>query len=273
MSLITVLGASGFVGSHLVERLRERGMPHFAPERDEDLKGKSLGNIIYCIGLTADFRWRTFETIEAHVCKLLNVITGSEFDSLLFMSSARLYLRQEGVAREQDPVQIEPSQTDHLYNISKVMGESLTLNCGRPSRIVRLSAAYGRDFASENFLTTIMRDAILKKRIVLQTSLDSERDYISIDDVVELVIKIATSGRERIYNVASGINVSHRELTNKISEFTGCRVEVMEKAPKVSFPTINIDRIREEFGFQPVHVLADMKELVELYRARINPQV
>jgi nucleoside-diphosphate-sugar epimerase len=268
MSLITVLGASGFVGSHLVARLRELGLAHFAPHRNEDLKGKPLGHVIYCIGLTADFRWRSSDTVEAHVCKLLSILTECEFDSLLYLSSARLYRRQKGIALEDDPVQINPLQSDHVYNVSKAMGESLSLSCGRPGRVVRLSAVYGADFASENFLTTILRDAILTKKVVLQTSLDSDRDYISVDDVVELLIKIATGGRERIYNLASGMNVSSLDLTKKVSELTGCQVETIDNAPKISFPTINTDRIRKEFGFQPASVLADMKRLVQLYEGQ-----
>jgi len=31
------------------------------------------GHVIYCIGLTADFRQKPFETIEAHVSKLAEV--------------------------------------------------------------------------------------------------------------------------------------------------------------------------------------------------------
>jgi len=270
MNLITVLGASGFIGSHLVARLQELNVPSFAPDRDEDLAGRSLGHLIYCIGLTADFRHRPFETIDAHVCTLLKAIKEYKFDSLLYLSSARLYREQEEIAQEDEPIQVKPLQDDHLYNISKLMGESLSLNCERPARIVRLSAVYGNDFASENFLTTIIQDALLKKKVVLQTALDSERDYISVSDVVDLLIKIATGGRERIYNVASGTSLSHLELTKKLSEFTGCQVEVMAGAPKISYPPINIDRIKKEFGFRPASVLADMDRLVEWYEGYIG---
>ena len=269
--MFTILGATGFVGSHLVKRLAELQQECLIPNRDEELSRRKLGDVIYCIGLTADFRSKPFETVDAHVCKLRQLLKDCEFDSLLYLSSTRLYGARTGIALEDEPIQAAPLQPDHLYNISKAMGESLTLSCGRRGRVVRLSAAYGRDFESENFLTTIMRDAILTKEIVLQTSVDSERDYISVDDVVELLLKIAASGRERIYNVASGKNVSHLELTNKISEFTGCRIEVMENAPRVSFPTINIDRIRKEFDFHPAgDVLTDVQKLVESYRADLT---
>src|SRR5712691_7197034 len=143
MRVITVLGASGFIGSHLVARLQELNLQCFAPERDQELGGKSLGHIVYCIGLTADFRQKPFETVDAHVSTLLKIVRQCEFDSLLYLSSARLYRGQETIAGEDDPVRVNPLQNDDIYNISKLMGESLSLDCGRPARVARLSAVYG----------------------------------------------------------------------------------------------------------------------------------
>ncbi len=228
--------------------------------------GRSLGHIIYCIGLTADFRTKPFETVDAHVCKLLDVIRGCEFDSLLYLSSTRLYKPHVGTAREEAPLQVDPSDPSDLYNISKAMGESLLFACGRKTRVVRLSHVYGGDFVSSNFLSTIIKDAVSTNRVTLRTSLDAEKDYVSIDDVVDALINIATSSRYQIYNLASGTNVSNRELMERISDITGCQVEVAPEAEQTTNPQINIDRMREEFGFTPANVLHDMDQLVELYR-------
>lgn len=264
--MIAVLGSSGFVGSHLVERLRELDIAHFNPGRDDDLPRENLGDVIYCIGLTADFRMRPFETVGAHVCKLLKVLQECEFDSLLYLSSMRLYEAHIGEAREEDPIQVAPLNPIDLYNISKAMGESLLLTCGRKTRVARLSSVYGSDFASPGFLSAVLREAISTNQVTLQTSLDAERDYVSIDDVVDALIKIARSGRHRIYNVASGVNVSNRELTQRISELTGCRVEVVPEPSQTTYPRINIDRMKKEFGFAPANILDDLDWLVELYR-------
>jgi nucleoside-diphosphate-sugar epimerase len=261
--MFTVLGSKGFIGSHLVRELAELDLECYAADRDESLLEQHLGTIVYCVGLTADFRSRPFDTVAAHVCTLNEILKNCEFDSLLYLSSARVYDGLKSAAQEDDPLQLEPLQGDHLYNISKAMGESLTLNCGRRAQVVRLSNVYGDDYASQNFLPTIIRDAILKKKIVLQTSMDSEKDYISISDVAQLLIKIATSGRQRIYNLASGMNVSHRALTTRMSELTNCEVETIENAPKITFPTISIVRLKEEFGFQPSSILDDLSKLVE----------
>jgi nucleoside-diphosphate-sugar epimerase len=34
--MITVLGSAGFIGSHLANRLRESGIEHYCPARNED---------------------------------------------------------------------------------------------------------------------------------------------------------------------------------------------------------------------------------------------
>ncbi|MBA2429479.1 MAG: hypothetical protein H0V55_07135 [Thermoleophilaceae bacterium] len=44
MNTITVLGADGFIGSHLVRRIEALGLDHRAPRRDEDLRGRDLGS-------------------------------------------------------------------------------------------------------------------------------------------------------------------------------------------------------------------------------------
>ncbi|MEK6325030.1 MAG: NAD(P)-dependent oxidoreductase [Acidobacteriota bacterium] len=266
--MITVLGASGFVGSSLVKKLKETDREHFAPGRDEALPQENLGNIIYCIGFTADFRSMPFETVSAHVCKLLDVVRDHEFDSLTYLSSARVYEGQLGVAREEDPFEVAPLNLSNLYNISKAMGESLSFACGKNVRVVRLSNVYGDDFTSQNFLSTIIKQAVSTKRVTVQTSPDSEKDYVSVHDVVDALIKIVTSGTRSIYNVASGVNVSHQRLLERISELTGCHVDFIPEAPRVSYPPISIERMRSEFGFRPSNLLEDLSKMVNSFRSR-----
>lgn len=264
--MITVLGASGFIGSHLVKRLEELGHPFHAPDRDETIPTRNAGHLIYCIGLTSDFRSRPFDTVQAHVCKLLEILQGWEFDSLLYLSSTRLYGTGMPEAKEENSFQFNSSNPSDLYNISKAMGESLSLACGKKTRVVRLSNVYGNDLTSQNFLPSVIKDALSKKSVKLQTSADSAKDYVNIRDVVDGLINIATKGEHTIYNLASGVNVSNQQLMDRISQLTGCEVEFEQGAPTVSFPPINVDRMRTEFDFRPSNLLADITTLIESYR-------
>lgn len=266
--MITVLGASGFIGSHLVKRLEELDIPFDAPHRDKMISTGHAGDVIYCIGLTSDFRSRPFDTVRAHVCKLLEVLQGCEFASLLYLSSTRLYRTNIAEAREEDSFQVNSLNPSDLYNISKAMGESLSLACGKKTRVVRLSNVYGDDFTSENFLTSIIKDAVSNKKVILQTSPDSTKDYVNIRDVVDGLINILTKGQHTIYNLASGVNVSNQQLMNQISQQIDCDVEFEPDAPIINFPPINIDRMRTEFDYRPANVLADIPTLVETYGRR-----
>ncbi|HYX28430.1 MAG TPA: SDR family oxidoreductase [Pyrinomonadaceae bacterium] len=266
MALITVLGAAGFIGTHLVKRIEDLGFDCFAPGREDDLTARSLGQVIYAIGLTADFRTRPFETVEGHVCKLADVLRSCDFDSLVYLSSTRVYRGGVKTVHEDDEVVASPRNADQLYNISKVMGESLGLASGKNVRVARLSNVYGADFGSGNFLAVVIREALTDGKVTLKTSIESDKDYVSIDDVVELLIKIATSGKEKIYNVASGRNVLNAEIATRLKQITGCAVEVVPEAPTTSFPRISIDRVVNEFDFKPRYVLDDLEHLVELYK-------
>jgi nucleoside-diphosphate-sugar epimerase len=265
--MITVLGGSGFIGRKLCQRLAASGIEYCAPARDEPLSGLNLGEVIYCIGLTADFRTRRLETVEAHVCKLLSVVRDCRFDSLLYLSSTRLYGHRDGLAREEDELSLSPLEADHLYNISKAMGESLVLNSGRRSRVARISNVYGEDFESENFLSTVIRDAVLRGTITLNSAPDSERDYVGVSHVVDALIEIATAGRHLVYNVASGTNVSNRTLLERIAAITKCSVTFSSDAPAVKFPTISVERMHEEFDFHPGNVLGELDQLISSYKS------
>ena len=267
--MITVLGASGFIGSRLVKRLEMLEREHRAVRRDDALPSGSLGEVVYCIGVTADFRSRPLDTVEAHVCKLLEVLRVCDFESLLYLSSTRVYSGADSTS-EETRVSIAPLDGSDLYNASKAMGESLVLNCGRNARVVRIANVYGSDFASDNFLSSIIRDAVVDKEIVFRTSADSVKDYISIENVVDGLIDIATNGKERIYNLASGGNISNGELAERLRELTGCAIQFSSAAPIVTFPPINIDRLRAEFDFQPSRVLDNMPQLVDLYRRNLE---
>jgi nucleoside-diphosphate-sugar epimerase len=253
----TVLGASGVIGRQLVARLRADGQVVSTPERgDPGLYQRPLGQVIYAIGLTADFRQRPYDTVQAHVSLLAELLQRADFTSLLYLSSTRVYARAAS-GREDADLCVQPQDPSDLYNLSKLMGESLCLNSGRTGvRVVRLSNVVGgEDADSTNFVPSLLREA-RSGRIVLQTAPDSAKDYIHIDDVAELLPRIAAQGREHLYNVASGVQTRHAQWTEQLQRQTGCRVEVAPSAPTVSFVPIDISRLRREFAFVPRPVLS-----------------
>lgn len=262
MTEVTILGSSGFIGSHLLRAFRSSGVSCYTPSRAEPLTHRPLGQVFYCIGLTSDFRTRPFDTVAAHVCRLREVLEGCEFERLVYLSSTRVYGRCEGRPDEEAVLPVSSADPSDLYNISKLMGESLALSAGRPCQVVRLSNVYGRDAHSSNFLTSVVRDAVLTGSVVLRTALSSEKDYIHVDQAVTLLMKIAAHGRHRVYNVASGVNTSNAALMECLARQTGAAVTVLPDAPAVLFPALDVRRIREEFGAVASDVTGDIQDLV-----------
>ena len=257
----SVLGEKGFIGSELVHYFEGKGYPVETPSRKEWFK-RPLGDVIYCIGVTSDFRLRPLDAVEAHVTLPLELLRHARFESFLYLSSTRIYKgRAQGT--EEEPAEIRSDVLDDIYNASKIVGEAICIHSKLSNvRIVRLSNVVGSRDSSNNFLTSIIRDAVLTGKVKLETSLKSEKDYISVEDVVEILPKIAVGGRFQIYNVASGKNVTNRELLERLADLTGCDVDVKRDAPTVKFPVITIDKVTLEFEFQPVPILECLAEII-----------
>lgn len=251
----TVIGASGFIGGEIVQDLLARGFDVYAPQRgDVQVFDRDLGHVIYAAGVTADFRKRPFDTLRAHVTFLSSLLERAEFASLLYMSSARIYRHAER-GDERAPIKLLSEDIEDYYDLTKLTGEALCFNSGRKNvRVVRISNVVGEDFDSPNFIYDIIRQA-QSGIIQLKSSLSSDKDYIAIKDVVRLVVGIAINGHGKIYNVASGVNITHETLVSLIGGYFGARLFVSEGArPNNSVP-INISAIREEFDFIPINVI------------------
>ncbi|WP_119967464.1 NAD-dependent epimerase/dehydratase family protein [Simplicispira lacusdiani] len=256
MSLFTVLGASGYIGSRLVARLRADGHEVWAPQRGApELLTRPLGHVLYCIGLTGDFRSRPFDTVQAHVGLLAEVLQHARFDSLLYLSSTRVYMGAADTG-EDTALAVRPQDPSYLYNLSKLAGEALCHACGRAGvRVARLSNVIGpgMDADSGNFIASLWRDA-RQGYVLLQSAPESAKDYVHIEDVVGILPRIALQGRAATYNVASGVQTRHAQWLQWLADKTGCRWEVAAQAPLQQFPPIRVERLRAEFGWQPLPV-------------------
>jgi nucleoside-diphosphate-sugar epimerase len=264
----TVLGAGGFIGSRLVAALERDGVPVRAPARGEELAESRHGHIVYCIGLTADFRQRPFDTARAHVGLLADVLERSRFESFTYLSSTRVYLGANSGSEDAE-LRVDPQRPDDLYNLTKLAGEALCLTTDLWNvRVARLSNVYGMNMSSPSFLTQLIEGASRQGELDIDDHPDSEKDYVHADDVVLLLRKIATSGRERLYNVASGANVSNHRIVELLERETSWHINLNRRATPRSFPQIDVSRVREEFGFQARPLLDGLESLVRRSPAR-----
>lgn len=269
--MITVLGGNGFVGSRIIKCLNDTNKEFWAPERNATLIDKDLGDVIYCIGLTADFRTKPFETVEAHVCKLSSVLSKCDFNSLTYLSSTRVYINCETSEVDEDSrICVDVSNADDLYTLTKLTGERLCLSSGKKVKIVRLSNVLGDDELSDNFIASIVRLIKTEKFVSLHTTLDSSKDYITVGSVAELLIKIAESGMHSIYNIATSVNLTNESVLKLLAEELNFKYRIEEEAKKIIFPQINISKIEQEFGFNSKTELVKLQSIIKKYTHDTN---
>ena len=263
MTGFTVLGATGFVGSHLVRHLKAAGRAVRTPGRGADLSGAGLGHVVYCIGMTADYLKHPIATVRAHVCVLTALLETARFDSLTYLSSTRLYDSGGADAREANDLILNPATPRHLFDLTKGAGEALCLAVDHPNvRVARLSSVYADDLSSDNFVHQVVHRSLRERELTLDTAPGYERDYIHSDDVCAVLTDIAVSGRRPIYNVASGVNVTNRDLFQWIERDTGCRIRMTGDAASVASPRIDVAAIREDFGHEPTQLSRNIGRLI-----------
>jgi nucleoside-diphosphate-sugar epimerase len=214
----TIVGASGFVGRRLHARLVAEGREVWAPRRDEDLFGRDLGAVFYCAGLTADYDARPFDTVEAHASLVSKIVRAGRFDRLIYLSSTRLYDGQAKMeVTEDEPLVFDPADPRRIYDLSKALGENLTLarTEGRGA-VARLANVYDWEEGAPGFLSEWLIRARSSRTLELKSSPHIRRDYIHLDDVVDALV--ALEGATGIYNLASGELAANAEIAEVFGE-------------------------------------------------------
>ena len=112
---------------------------------------------------------------------------------------------------------------------------------------------------------SIIREAAIRGKVTFETSPQSTKDYIALSDVVELLPDIANKGDFGVYNVASGINVSNKDISELLIN-EGVEVEFDKNARSWCLPTINIEKLSREFYAPQKRLLDDLPELLNITR-------
>lgn len=239
---ISIVGAGGFIGARLAERLRRDGAEprlYFRQDRDR-LLSEEHGTLFYCAGFTGDFARHPHAMTEAHVGLLNAILKAGRFERLVYLSSTRVY-DSSGVelADEQTILKLSPFTPRHIYDFSKGLGEALCLQAGQGRcRIARLSNVFDFEGFSTGFVSEWLVRARAERLIALDSTPHGARDYIHIDDVIAGLLAIAKAPEGGIWNLASGRNTSNGEIAAVLArhgrETRFARDESFPVPPKVS---------------------------------------
>lgn len=259
----TVFGGKGFIGSEVVRQLHKDGVEIFVPEKNDNIVfDRELGTVIYCAGF-GDCKNDPFKVLDSNVTLLNSLLRKSKFEKLIYISSTRLYMNQIS-SSENSNLTVTINDERRLFNLTKLTAEELCLRSNRNISIVRPSNVYGLALNSPLFLPAITRDAINKGLVNMYVSPRYSKDYVSVLDVAEIIIKISKKEQlnREVYNIASGVNTSAGQIADILTAETGCDVHWHRIYDEEEFPVTSIQKIKDEFNFSPRCVLSDLKSMI-----------
>ena len=261
--MFTIFGHSGFLGSNLVKYLSK--YKFFLPPKKKFIFKKNLGHVIYCIG-SDNWKKDTFNSFNANLGYIPIILEKNKFKSFTFISSCRIY-NNSVLSNENSLFEFNPNDPDEFYNLKKVLAENYLFASRKKIKIVRISNIIGYSPKSPLVFPMFIKDAINKKKIFISINKNSTKDFIHIQDVVRLIFKVITSGKEKVYNIANGKNIKLIDLAKKIKKIIKCEIVLKNQSKTILEPKINIKKIKREFNFKPRDALLDLKDIIKKYQS------
>lgn len=209
--MITIVGANGYLGKNLLNFFLNHGYKVYGFNKHDSICPRThYGTVIYCAGVSINFNQRVFETLEAHVLLLKKWLEAPKFEKFIYISSSRLYNQLE--------IGIENIETlfmpvNDIYNQTKLIAENLCLNSQKQAIILRLSNVISYNPLSKYFLWNFFQHIKYKKKIIIEESNNSSRDYLPVTDFLN-IIRLIEKNKEinGLFNLSSSINITHQNL-------------------------------------------------------------
>jgi GDP-4-dehydro-6-deoxy-D-mannose reductase len=300
-----VTGASGFVGTHLVEHLIGEGDEvtgldrhgaqgaHGVDVTDGDATREAVAaaspEVVYHLAGWANVgtSWKhPVEVFEANAVGTLHVLLACRdagVRRVLVVGSADLYGKVE--PQELPLTETSPLRPTSPYAASKAAAEDLALQahlgfeletvCARPFN--HLGPGQSEGFVAPGLAARIARAERDGQRSIPVGNLSARRDFTDVRDVVRayrLMIERATPGE--VYNVCSGVDVSIDDLAARLLGLAGGDLE-LETDPEllrpVDLPVLRGDaaKLTEATGWTPeIPLEQTLSDLLADMRQRVT---
>ena len=253
---VLVTGGSGFIGSHLVDKLIENGIDvrvfdKYKPKRDdvEWFKGDILSEkdvleacrdveVIFHLAAIADVNVALsyFETCfminEIGTMNFLKGAIAREVERFVLASTTWVYGRTEGPVDENTPVPLP----DHIYTKTKIGQEQLVYawnqHYGLPFTILRYGIPYGPRMRSNMAIAIFVRKAVRHEPITIFGDGEQGRCFIYVEDLAEgNVAASSENAKNEVINLAGPEFITIKDIVKTLQEFFG-DVSVKNEPPR-----------------------------------------
>ncbi len=284
---ILVTGGRGFIGSHLVDRLRQdkHRVMVFDKKQGKDINNffqlkqaveKNKFDVVIHLAAQTGVR-RSFEEPELYqrtnilgTINLLECLRQSTGTMLVFTSSSSVYGNSKIIPFQEDDLELQPVS---IYGATKRAAElacqAYARNYGIKTTILRLFTVYGPNNRRDMAAFTFTRDIMAGKPIRLFGE-KTERDFTYVADIVEGIVRaIRRPVNYEVINLGNAAPVRVREFIKLIEKFTGKKAEIqIDKLPMgdAKKTWANIDKARKLLGWKPkTNLQQGVEKLVNWY--------
>ncbi|MFC1951530.1 NAD-dependent epimerase/dehydratase family protein [Chloroflexota bacterium] len=276
-----VTGGSGFIGSHVVDKLRDKGIEvrvfdlaiptyrkdieHYqASLLDFDALRFALGGVdaIFHLGAIADVKdvYQEPHYAEAiNVRGTINVLEAAKRNGsvkrVIFGSTTWVYGDTVGNILDEDTPLSGPS---HIYTATKMAGEYYCQCYSRlydlPTTILRYGIPYGPRAREGAVVPNFVKKALNGESLTIAGDGLQYRKFIYVEDLADgNVLALKEIAKNKIYNLEGKEKVSIRQIAETIQKILGkVEIKYVEGRPgDFSGKEIIANRAREELGWEP----------------------
>ena len=144
--------------------------------------------------------------------------------------------------------------------------------------ILRLYQVYGPN-QTNNRLIPIVINSCLKDKKFSCTSGKQIRDFLYVDDLIKLIIKIIKKKpRNKIYNVGAGNKLKVKKVIELINKMTGSgeplfgKIKMRKDEMNNNFP--DISKIKKEYNWKPnTNIRSGIRNTISFYESTKKHQV
>lgn len=285
MARAVVVGANGFIGSHLVDTLVEAGHDVTAFGRFNDRPPAFTSKAVTIVG--GDFLNRAdieqavagadavfhflsttspataendplldIRTNVAHTVELLQACVAASVSDFYFASTGGAIYGPQGLSEYSETDATHPVSP---YGIGKLSIENylryFEVMHGLRSTSLRISNPYGtrqHEHSRQGLIPIALRQILSGEPVVRFGDGSMVRDYLYVEDLTRMISAMVGSPRaHRVYNLGSGTGHTVAEVLSSLRRVTGIDFAVTERTVPATFVDrviLDTSRFRSEFG-------------------------